>query len=110
MKGEARKVAVAAYKERTVSAGIYAVRCSATGDIWVGKAPDLATIENRLWFTLREGGNGYRGLLAWRDHGAETLSFEVLERLKDDDLKFGRDDVLKKRRAHWAAKLEAVPL
>lgn len=111
MKGEARKAAVAAYKERTVAAGIYAVRCSATGETWVGKAPDLSTIENRLWFTLGQGGNPHRDLqAAYRQHGAAAFSFEVVERLRDEDIKFGRDDVLRKRRAHWADKLGAASL
>ena len=48
MKGEDRKRAVAAYKERKVEAGIYVVRCLASGQVWVGSAPDLSTIQNRL--------------------------------------------------------------
>ena len=55
MKGEGRKAAVAAYKERKVETGIYAVRCTASDQVWVGIAPDLSTIQNRLWFTLRQG-------------------------------------------------------
>jgi hypothetical protein len=53
MKTEDRKAAVTAYKERKVESGIYAIRCAASGEVWVGSAPNLSTIQNRLWFTLR---------------------------------------------------------
>ena len=55
MNRETRKAAVAAYKERKAEPGIYAVRCMASGQAWVGGAPDLATIWNRVSFTLRQG-------------------------------------------------------
>ena len=48
MRHEDRKVAVAAYRERKVVAGIYLVRCLATGERWVGQAPDLSTIQNQI--------------------------------------------------------------
>lgn len=97
-----RRAALTAYKERKVEAGIYALRCTATDQLWIGRAPDLATIQNRLWFTLRQGGNPHRALQeAWHQHGAQAFSFEVVERLKEDDLRFGRDHALKKRLAHW---------
>ena len=49
-----RKAAVAAYKERKAIPGIYAVRCAATGQAWVGQTPDLTTVRNRIWFSLRQ--------------------------------------------------------
>lgn len=54
-----RKAAVAAYKERKVEAGAYVVRFTASGQAWVGSAPDLATIGSRIWFSLRQGGNPF---------------------------------------------------
>ncbi len=62
MRAEDRKAAVSAYKEREVESGIYAVRCEASGEVWVGSAPDLSKIQNRLWFTLRQGTNTHRSL------------------------------------------------
>jgi hypothetical protein len=62
MDGETRRAAVAAYKERKPRMGIYAVRCAVTGQCWVGRAMDLAKIQNRLWFTLRMGNNTHRTL------------------------------------------------
>ncbi len=108
MKGEDRKAAVAAYKERKIVAGIYAVRCVPTGQSWAGRALNLGTVQNRLWFTLRQGGNPHRNLqAAWREHGAEGFAFEEIERLDEEDLAYVRDRILKDRLAHWCASLGA---
>jgi hypothetical protein len=105
MKTTDRREALAAYKERKVMAGIYAIRCKATDQVWLGKAPDLATIQNRLWFTLRQGNNPHRSLQeAWTLHGADAFAFEVVETLPEDDLQFGRNRALKRRLDHWTAK------
>jgi hypothetical protein len=67
-----RKAIVAAYKERKVVSGIYAVRCPAAGLCWVGQAPDLSTIWRRLSFTLRYGSHPNRALQsAWSDQRGE---------------------------------------
>jgi hypothetical protein len=109
MKTETRKAAIAAYKERKSVAGIYAVRCTASGEVWVGQSPNLDTVQNRVWFTLRVAGNLNRGLQkAWDDHGAENFVFEVIEQLEDDDLAYSRDALLKERLAHWRAELGAA--
>ena len=108
MTSEDRKATIAAYRERAVEAGIYALRCTASGECWVGRAPDLTTIENRLRFTLRMGSNPHRALqAAWRAHGGERFAFEVLERFDDEALGLGRDRILKNRHAHWCATLGA---
>ncbi|HEY4254314.1 MAG TPA: GIY-YIG nuclease family protein [Roseomonas sp.] len=111
MDGAARKAAVAAYRERKVASGIYAVRCRPTGQCWVGRAPDLGTIGNRIWFTLRHGAFPYRSLqAAWNTHPAEAFTLEELERLDADALAYGADRALKARQAHWCAALGAEPV
>lgn len=109
MKTEDRKAAVSAYKERKVEAGIYAVRCAASGETWVGRAPDLSTIQNRIWFTLRQGINSHRTLQqAWNAHGPDAFGFEILERLEDEDSAYIRDRTLGDRLVHWANALGAA--
>lgn len=109
MKREARRAAVAAYKERKVIAGIYAVRCVPTGERWVGRAPDLGTIQNRLWFMLRQNLSPQRGLqAAWNVHGADQFVFEAVERLPDEALPYVREATMKRRLAHWSAALNAT--
>lgn len=110
MQKESRKAAIAAYRDRKVESGIYVLRCVPTGQVWVGSAPDLSTIQNRLWFTLRQGSNPHRVLQqAWTDHGADAFTFEVVERLTDDDKPgFDRAAVLKRAHTQWIAQLGGV--
>jgi hypothetical protein len=107
MKSDDRKVATAAYKKEKIVAGIFAVRCAATGQVWIGQSPNLDTIQNRIWFTLRMGSHSNRDLQgAWAAHGAESFGFEALERLKDEELTYVRDALLKERFAHWRSTLK----
>jgi hypothetical protein len=103
-----RRAATAAYKERKPVAGIFAVRCEATGEIWVGRTMDVDKVWNRVVFSLRTGGNANRALQsAWNASGAEAFAFEVLESLDDEALAFARESALKDRMAFWREKLAA---
>ena len=103
-----RKAAIAAYKERKTIAGIYVVRCAASGEAWVGQAPNLETIQNRIWFTLRQGGHPCRSLqAAWNTHGEAGLTFDECERLEDEESTYVRNALLKERVQHWRAELKA---
>lgn len=106
-----KKAALAAYKERKTVAGVFAVRCTPTGQIWVGTAPDLGTIRNRLWFQLKMNGCPHRPLqAAWNEHGADSLVFEEVERMEEEALAFARNAALKARVRHWAEELKAAIL
>ena len=103
-----RKAAIAAYKERKTIAGIYVIRCAASGEAWVGQAPNLETIQNRIWFTLRQGGHPGRSLqAAWNAHGEAGLTFGECERLEDEESAYVRNAMLKEREAYWRAELKA---
>lgn len=111
MRNDERRAAVAAYKERKTVAGIYLLRCESSGQSWVGRAPDLASIENRLRFTLRHRSHTHHGLqAAWDAHGPEAFRLEELERLEEESLAYIRDRILKERLGHWQAKLGAEPI
>ena len=111
MKTEDRKAAVAAYKERKAVPGVFAVRCPATGAVWVGHAADLATIRNRIWFTLDHGSHRTLSLqAAWNAHGTDGLSFEELERIEPDQPAYARDRALKDRTAAWREELGAAAI
>jgi hypothetical protein len=104
----ARKAAIAAYKERKSVAGIFAIRCKASSEAWVGQTPDLAKIQNRIWFTLRQGSHPCRSLqAAWTAHGPDSLTFEACERLEEEDIPYIRDALLKERALHWRKELGA---
>lgn len=103
-----RKAAIAAYKERKTIAGIYVVRCAASGEAWVGQAPNLETIQNRIWFSLRQGNHTCRTLQAtWNAHGEAGLTFGECERLEDEETAYVRNALLKERMLHWRDELKA---
>ena len=103
-----RKAAISAYKERKTIAGIYVVRCLATSEIWVGQSPNLEKIQNRIWFTLRQGSHTCRGLqAAWAAHGADSLTFAECERLEEEETPYIREALLKERTTHWRSLLGA---
>lgn len=111
MKTEDRKAATAAYKKRKNAAGVYAVRCAASSQTWVGQTPNLDTIQNRIWFSLRLGSNSNRDLQsAWSAHGDDNFTFEPLEQLEDEELAYVRDALLKERTTHWRSALNALSI
>lgn len=107
-----RKALLRAYKERRVEAGIYAVRCAASGQVWVGATPDLSTRQNGVWFSLRLGSHREPTLqAAWHAHGADAFAFEPVETIDAEGLdRFGRAARLKDRRDHWIETLNAKGL
>ncbi len=106
-----RKAAVSAYKERKTIAGMYAIRCAATGEQWVGSAPDLSTIWTRRSFALRQGVETNKALQsAWTVHGPEGLAFRILEEIDLEQLTYGRERALKERIQHWRETLGAAAI
>jgi hypothetical protein len=106
-----RKAALNAYRERKPQVGIYRLTCAASGQVWVGATPTLATIQNRFRFTLAQGGHPNAALQAAANaHGADAIAFEVIEELDPETPEFSRDRLLKDRLAHWAGHLDAAPL
>lgn len=92
MDRQQRDAAMEAYRERPQQAGVYAITCTITGQEWIGSAPDVRTIQNRLWFGLRLGGGGRvtgAGMTAlqaaWQQHGEAAFTFTVLETRDADD-------------------------
>jgi hypothetical protein len=112
MDKQSRRDAIRDYKERKVSHGIFVVRCAASGESWIGVSPNVAQMQNRVWFGLRQGGHPNRAVqAAWREHGEGSFSFGILEELDTDELgPIGRETLLKDRSAHWRAQLGANKL
>lgn len=111
MKPENRRAAIEAFKERTVSAGVFAIHCQPSAAAWIGQTSNLDTFENRHWFTLRQGTHPNAALqAAWASHGEDAFSIEILEQLDDAVSDISRPRVLKERMAHWMAQLSAARL
>jgi hypothetical protein len=108
---ERRKAAIAAYKERKVAIGIFAVRYAPAGAVWVGQTRDLDKVWNRVSFSLRTGADPRRDLqAAWNAHGGAGFAFERLETLEDESLEFALQSALDERTAFWRAKLDAAAM
>jgi hypothetical protein len=106
MRDQQRRAARAAWKERKAPVGVYALRCAATGQVWVGASPNLDTLQNRIWFTLRQDNNSHRSLqAAWNAHGEAAFTFEELERLEHPPADYALRKLLDERRTHWAEQL-----
>jgi hypothetical protein len=109
MKAEDRKAAIAAYKKRSAAAGIFAVRCRESGQVWVGQTLNLDTMQNRIWFSLRMGSHSNTELQrAWSAYGEKNFAFEPLEQLEDEELAYVRDKLLKEREIHWRTALNGL--
>lgn len=66
------------------SAGVYVIRCTATGEIYVGRTTDLAARKVNHWSDLRRGRHRNKRLqAAWARYGEGAFEFEVLETVAD---------------------------
>jgi len=107
-----RKAAIQNYKERKLARGIFAVRCQATGSVWVDSAMDLDAAKNRVWFCLRHVDPQMEPSIfaEYNAHGVEAFSYQVLEKLDDDLVALAVRDSLKARKLHWKEQLNARTL
>lgn len=105
-----RRQSVRDYKERKTAAGVYAVRCAPSRDVWVAGSRNIDAQQNSLWFGLRSGGHPNKAMqAAWAAHGADAFAFEVLERIEAEDLTpLGLSDLVKERERHWRDALGAA--
>ena len=105
-----RKDLVREYKEQKPKPGVFAVRCTTTNEVWVGKVPNLDKKQSGLWFQLQTGGFPNREMqAAWNTHGESAFQFEILEEINDENPLIV-PVLLKDREAHWRKALNAGPL
>ena len=109
MDKQSRRELVRDYKEKKTAAGVYAVRCAPSGDVWVSGSRNIDAQQNSLWFGLKTGGHFNRAMqAAWTAHGEAAFTYEVLERIEAEDMTpLGLADLVKARERHWQAALGA---
>ena len=111
MDAAARKEAIRAFKEKKAHRGVFAVRCIATGRVWVGPSMNLDASATGQAFFVRQGNHPNRELQQEFDQaGADAFRFEALEALPDDVPLLELNDVLKARTQFWRASLNARPV
>src|SRR5258706_14870197 len=107
-----RNAAIQAFKQRKTPRGIFAVRCRATGSVWVDSATDLDAAENRTWFFLRNGDAQIDKsiVVEFNTHGREAFTYEALEKLEEDITPLAIRDLLRERKLKWLERLGARKL
>lgn len=105
-----RKDLLEAHKEKKSLAGVFAVRCSASGEAWVSPSRHLDTQKNGIWFALRLGTfPNPRLQAAWTAHGEDAFAFEILETLESEELTpYLLNAALKARALAWRGEMNAA--
>lgn len=72
---------------KTRTSGIYRIRCTETGKIYIGSSADIDTrwYQHRLLLQRGKHHNNYLQH-AWSKHGAEAFEFEVVECVEPESL------------------------
>ena len=87
--------------------GVYQVRNSVNGKVFVGVSVDLPSMLNRQQAQLRMGGHPNRELQKdWAKFGPEAFEFEILDTLTPpEDVNYAPKDDLKALEELWLDKL-----
>ncbi len=110
MDNASKKDAIRGYKERKQLQGVFAIRCDASGEVWVGSSRNLDALQNREWFALRSGLHRNKAMqAAWNAHGDASFRYEILEEVTDENPLL-IPSLLKDREKHWRAELNAAPV
>ena len=108
---DSRKESIRKFKEQKASIGIYAVRCAATGSVWVGGSKNLDATKNGIWFCLRNGSHIEKSLQnEWNAQGDSVFTYEVLEVFPEDLHPLEVAGMLKAHKCSWVQQFNAQPL
>jgi hypothetical protein len=77
-----RKELIAEYKSAKTPSGLFQIRNLSNGKIFIGTAQNIPGILNSNRFQLNAGSHPNKRLQAeWRQYGADSFAFEVLDEL-----------------------------
>ncbi|HNM36071.1 MAG TPA: GIY-YIG nuclease family protein [Anaerolineales bacterium] len=98
------------YAERVKPAGIYQVKNTVSGKMFLGSSLNLEGPLNRHRFMLKIGSHTNKALQNdWNQLGADAFAFEILEEVKmKDDPNFNLQDELTLLEMIWLEKLQPV--
>ena len=86
MNVERKKALKSAYREKPTVGGVYCIRCSGNGRLFVQPNVNIEGVQNRYQFAVSMGtcpDPSLRG--EWERYGAESFSFTVLDELKKSE-------------------------
>ena len=97
-----RREARREFKTKKTPKGIFAIRCTVSGEVWVGTSTHLDTEMNGAWYQLRNGlHQNKRMQAAWNQYGKNAFTYEVLETFDDELSPLLLKDHFAQRRKHW---------
>jgi group I intron endonuclease len=96
------------YKERKKTAGVFQVKNTANGKVYLGSSLNLDGPLNRHRFMLTIGSHRNEDLQKeWNEFGPEVFVFEILETVKaNEDPDFNPDEELELLEQIWIEKLK----
>jgi hypothetical protein len=96
------------FKERKKQAGVFRVKNTANGKVFLGSSLNLEGVFNGCRFQLSMGSHRNKGLQKeWNEFGAERFAFEILETVKvKDDPHFNLEDELTLLEQVWIEELQ----
>ena len=108
MPQETRRALTRKYKETVRPAGVFVIRNTLSGRLYIGGSLDVEGAMNRARFELGLRSHRNKALVRdWAAHGAANFSFEVIDHVKErDDPAFDRAAELEKLLALWREELQ----
>lgn len=80
------------YKNRVVTGGVYCIECNGNGHKWIKSTKDLAGQKNKFEFFVSTDFCPEPGMHPeWKQYGAKTFSFTVLEEINKGDTQTDRE-------------------
>ncbi len=94
-------------REAKTEGGVFQVRNTRNGMVWIGVTPNFRTLNGQR-FQLEMGSHRSRELQqAWNEYGPDAFVFEPLEALEVPETgPFDRDAALRKLKQKWLRKLQ----
>ena len=94
-------------REAKIEGGVFQIRNTKNGMVWIGVAPNFRTLNGQR-FQLEMGTHKNRELQQdWNEFGPDAFVFEPLETLEEPETGyFDRDGALKKLKQKWLRKLQ----
>lgn len=96
------------YKERQITAGVFQIKNTANGKVFLGSSLNLDGVWNGHEFFLKTGAHHNKALQKeWNEYGADKFVFEILETVKVTDApNFNLDDELTLLEQIWLEEIE----
>lgn len=80
-----RREARRQFKSKKTPRGIFVIRCTTSGQAWLGSSTHLDSQRNSTWFQLQGGMHrNPRMQAAWNANGELVFTYEILETFDED--------------------------